>query len=57
MMTDQDIKRHMDFAKSLLKEKQTKEEAFASLVSAGILTKKGNFRKPYRHIGRLIKRK
>ena len=47
-MTDQDIKRLIDRAKKelALAKKFTKEQALASLVSAGILTKKGNYTKP-----------
>ena len=32
----------------------TKEERLASLVNAGILTPKGNFRKPYRRLARMF---
>ncbi|MBN8718944.1 hypothetical protein SAMN05444410_11379 [Hydrobacter penzbergensis] len=55
-MTDQDIKRLIDMFKKKLSEKRTKEQAFASLVSAGILTKKGNYTKPYRNIGRFMRK-
>ena len=54
-MTDKDIKRLIDLAKMLLKKKWTKKEAFASLVSAGILTKKGNHTKPYRDLAKADK--
>ncbi|WP_026770011.1 hypothetical protein [Asinibacterium sp. OR53] len=56
-MTDQDIKRLIDRAKKelALAKKFTKEQALASLVSAGILTKKGNYTKPYRNIGRYMR--
>lgn len=55
-MTDKDIKRLTDLAKELLKKKYTKEEALASLVSAGILIKKGNPTKPYRDLAKADKR-
>ena len=55
-MDDKDIKRLIDLAKRLLKQKQTKKQALASLVSAGILTEKGNYTKPYQHLARVIKK-
>jgi hypothetical protein len=56
-MTDQDIQKLIDLAKKqlALSKKFTKEQALASLVSAGILTKKGNYTKPYRNIGRFMR--
>ena len=55
-MNDRDIKKLIDLAKRKLKETRTKEEALASLVSAGILTKKGNYTKPYRDLARAVKK-
>jgi hypothetical protein len=48
-MSDKDIEVLMDLAKKTLEEAKTmtKKEAIASLNSAGILTKKGKFTKPY----------
>lgn len=51
-MNDKDIKNLMDLAKELSKEKHTKEEALAILVSAGIKTPKGNDTKPYKDLAR-----
>jgi hypothetical protein len=55
-MSEKDIQNLIDLAKSKLKEKLTKKEALASLVSAGILTKKGNYTKPYRDLARAVKK-
>lgn len=55
-MGEQDIQRLTDLAKKKLSEKRTKEEALASLVSAGILTQKGNYTKPYQHLAKVIKK-
>jgi hypothetical protein len=55
-MSDKDIKRLIDLAKKKLNEKRTKKEALDSLISAGILTKNGNYTKPYRSLSRLVKK-
>lgn len=55
-MSDQDIQRLMDLAKKKLTEKRTKKQALASLISAGILTEKGNYTKPYQHLAKVIKK-
>jgi hypothetical protein len=55
-MSEKDIQRLIDLAKRKLKEKRTKKQALASLVSAGILTPKGNYTKPYQHLARAIKK-
>ena len=55
-MGEQDIKRLADLAKKKLKEKRTKEEALALLVSAGILTETGNYTAHYPNLSRLVKK-
>jgi hypothetical protein len=55
-MSDKEIKKLTDLAKRIQKEKRTKEEALAILVSAGIMTKKGNHTKPYRDLARATKK-
>lgn len=55
-MSEQDIQRLMDLARKKLAEKRTKKQALASLISAGILTEKGNYTKPYQHLARVIKK-
>jgi hypothetical protein len=55
-MSEKDIKKLIDLAKTKLKEKRTKKEALASLVSAGIMTKKGNYTKPYQDLARAVKK-
>lgn len=46
----------MDLDKKKLAEKRTKKQALASLISAGILTEKGNYTKPYQHLAKVIKK-
>ena len=53
-MSEKDIKKLVELAKKKLKENRTKEEAMAELVSAGIMTKKGNFTKPYKNLARIV---
>ena len=55
-MGEQDIQRLMDLAKKKLTEKRTKKQALASLVSAGIMTEKGNYTKPYQHLAKVVKK-
>ncbi len=55
-MSEKDIQRLIELAKKKLSEKRTKKQALASLVSAGILTEKGNYTKPYQHLTRVIKK-
>jgi hypothetical protein len=54
-MNEKDIKKLSDLAKRKLKEKRTKVQARPSLVSAGIMTKVGNYTKPYKNLSRLVK--
>jgi len=55
-MSEKDIQKLMDLAKKKLTEKRTKKQALASLVSAGILTEKGNYTKPYQNLAKVIKK-
>jgi hypothetical protein len=55
-MSERDIKKLIDLAKKKLNETRTKKEALDSLISAGILTKNGNYTKPYRSLSRLVKK-
>ena len=55
-MGEKDIQRLMDLAKRKLNEKRTKKQALDTLISAGILTEKGNYTKPYQHLARVIKK-
>ncbi|WP_257667295.1 hypothetical protein [Parapedobacter tibetensis] len=55
-MTDKDFKALMELAARKLEEAKTmsKKEAILSLNSAGILTKKGKFMKPYAELEKLV---
>ena len=53
-MSGKDIKQLVELAKKKLKENRTKEEALAELISAGIMTKKGNFTKPYKNLSKIV---
>lgn len=55
-MSEQDIQRLTDLAKKKLSEKRTRKQALASLVSAGIMTEKGNYTKPYQHLAKVTKK-
>ena len=57
VMTEKQIKQLKDSAKEKIKKGITKEEALKNLVDAGILTPKGNFRKPYKLLGNAVTRK
>jgi hypothetical protein len=46
----------MDLARKELSRKRTKKQALAALVSAGILTPKGNYTKPYQNLARVVKK-
>ena len=37
-------------------QKRTKKQALDSLISAGILTQKGNYTKPYHNLARAVKK-
>lgn len=49
-MTDEQLKILNEIADRYRKTQRSEEEAKASLIAAGILTKKGNVRKPYKGI-------
>jgi hypothetical protein len=49
-MSDKDIKKLIELAKQSLEQNLTKSQALASLVSAGILNKDGNYTKHYKHL-------
>jgi hypothetical protein len=51
-MDEKDIKLHMELAERLLQEAKTwtKEQALASLVSAGILDENGEYTQPYKEM-------
>ena len=53
-MNDKEIKQLIDLAKKLQAEKPSKEKVMASFVSAGILTKEGNFTKPYTELKTIV---
>ena len=53
-MNDKEIKRLTDLAKKLKAEKPSKEKILESFVAAGILTKEGNFTKPYASLNALL---
>jgi len=53
-MTDKQFKLIEELALKKLAEGFTKEEALASLQSAGILDGKGEFTAPYQNLGRYI---
>jgi len=55
-MSDKDFKALMELAARKLEEAKTmsKKEAIQSLNSAGILTKKGKFTKPYAELEKLV---
>jgi hypothetical protein len=53
-MSEQDIKNLRDLAREELKKGVTREEAFRSLLSAGILDKDGNFTEPYQNLASVI---
>lgn len=53
-MKDTQIKLISALADELRKEKVTKESAMRSLIAANIITEKGNFKRPYRNLQRLI---
>jgi hypothetical protein len=55
-MSEKDIKKLTDLAKKKLNETRTKKEALDSLISAGILTKNGNYTKPYKSLTRLVRK-
>lgn len=57
-MSDEDIQQLIDLAKSKLEEARlmTKKEAILSLNDAGILTKKGGFKKAYGVLEELVKK-
>ena len=55
-MSEKDIQKLINLAKKKLKQKHTKKQALASLVSAGIFTEKGNYTKPYQNLARVIKK-
>ncbi len=52
IMSDKDVKRLINLVKDELKRETTKEEALQSLVSAGILNKKGKYTKNYPNLAR-----
>ena len=52
-MNDQEYNLLMKQVKQLQKE-NSKEASLERLVSAGILTPKGNFRKPYKSLSKLF---
>ena len=52
-MTDQ-IKLLKALAKKLKSQKSTKEQSLATLVSAGILNKKGEVTRPYSNLNKLM---
>lgn len=54
-MSNKDIQRLIDLAKEGIKKETTKEEALDSLVSAGILNKRGNYTKNYPNLARFVK--
>jgi len=55
-MNDKDFKALMELAARKLEEAKamSKKEAIQSLNSAGILTKKGRFTKPYAELEKLV---
>lgn len=53
-MNDKEIQKIIELAKRLNELRLSKEEALETFVSAGILTKKGNFRKPYAELKSII---
>lgn len=57
-MSDEEIQQLIDLAKSKLEEARlmTKKEAILSLNDAGILTKKGGFKKAYGVLEELVKK-
>ncbi len=57
-MSDKDIQQLMDLAKSKLEEVKlmTKRAAILSLNDAGILTKKGAFKKAYGALEKLVEK-
>lgn len=54
-MADKNLKRINDLAEEILKKGVTKEDAMKSLISAGILNKKGEFRAPYQNLAKVVK--
>jgi hypothetical protein len=55
-VSEKDIQNLMDLARKELSRKRTKKQALAALVSAGILTPKGNYTKPYQNLARVVKK-
>ncbi len=53
-MSNKEIKLLTELAKKLKAEKLTNEKVISSFVSAGILTKQGNFTKPYNKLKSVI---
>jgi hypothetical protein len=46
----------MDLAKEIQSQKRDKSEVLATFQGAGILNKKGEFTKPYRHLAKVVKK-
>jgi hypothetical protein len=55
-MSEKDIKKLTELAKQKLGEKRIQKQALASLISACIMTPKGNYTKPYQHLARAVKK-
>jgi len=55
-MTEKDIKRLEQIAIDKLKKGVTREEALRMFIAAGIKDKNGNYTKPYRNLGKAMKK-
>lgn len=53
-MSESQFELFVQYTKNLKKQKVTKESAMKSLVGAKILTKKGNFTKPYKNLAKIF---
>ncbi|WP_158624834.1 hypothetical protein [Gynurincola endophyticus] len=54
MKETDEIKALKELAKKIRKEKKSKEEILAFFQSAKILTKNGNFTKPYKNLNKIF---
>ena len=56
MVNETDIRKLTNLAIRKAKQGRPKEKALVALAAAGIIMENGNYTKPYRHIGRLVKK-